>query len=131
MNQIETHTITCTFEIPEKLARDIIITACEGGIGYWSMLETYHGPAINENREGALPLRIREDVDGYDGEWMDLGVEQVVLGLQRMLQERPDHPVTQRMCRAVINYESGNYDYDADDADTVVQYGVLGDWRYG
>lgn len=130
-NETAVGTITMTVEIPEKLCRDIIITACEGGIGYWSLLETYNGPAIDEGREGALPLRLLDQADGENGEWMDLGVEQIVLGLQRLVAERPLHPMTTRMLRAVVNYESGDYDYDADDADGVVQYGVLGEWRYG
>jgi hypothetical protein len=129
MNSTETYAITQTFEIPEKLLRDIIITACEGGIGYWSQLETYNGPAIDEG--AGLPLKIREDLDGQYGEWMTLDLEQVALGFQRLVAERPDHPCTRRMVQAIVNYDNGNYDYDADDADAIVQYGVLGSWTYG
>jgi hypothetical protein len=129
MNSTETYAITQTFEIPEKLLRDIIITACEGGIGYWSQLETYNGPAIDEGV--GLPLKIREDLDGQYGEWMTLDLEQVALGFQRLVAERPDHPCTRRMVQAIVNYDNGNYDYDADDADAIVQYGVLGSWTYG
>lgn len=56
---------------------------------------------------------------------------QIVNGLTKLFQERPEHPLTQRMARAIANYDSGDYDYDADDADGVVQYGVLGEWIYG
>ena len=131
-------TITIQFEVPEKLARDIIITACEGGIGYWSQLETYDGPAIDDNKPGALPLRIREiEEEGWDeatttyGPWKELGVQQVVDGLAKMIQEWPDSKITQRMVEAIANYDSGNYDYDAGDADCVIQYAILGEVVYG
>ena len=136
MNSTETFTITQTFEIPERLLRDVIITACEGGVGYWSQLETYNGPAIDDG--AGLPLRLREIVgddwatgETTHGDWMTLDLEQVALGFQRLVAERPDHPCTRRMVQAIVNYDNGNYDYDADDADAIVQYGVLGSWTYG
>jgi hypothetical protein len=136
-------TITVTYDIPEKLIRDIIITACEGGIGYWSQLQTYDGPAIEDgptkdDPKGGLPLRIREiEEEEWNGEtavygpWRDLGIDEVVKGLQKMIQEWPESPCTQRMMAAIANYDSGNYDYDAGDADCVIQYAILGEVVYG
>jgi len=124
-------TITVKYEIPEQLIRDIIITACEGGIGYWSQLETYNGPAIADG-EG-LPLRLREmdDHTGEYGEWQTLDIPQVVEGLRKMIQERPYSLVSHRFIGAIANYDSGNFDYDAGDADEVIQYALLGDLVYG
>lgn len=124
-------TITVKYEIPEQLIRDIIITACEGGIGYWSQLETYNGPAIADG-EG-LPLRLREmdDHTGEYGEWRTLDIPQVVEGLRKMIQERPYSQVSHRFIGAIANYDSGNFDYDAGDADEVIQYALLGDLVYG
>lgn len=131
-------TITVKYEIPEQLIRDIIITACEGGIGYWSQLESYDGPAIDEGAEGSLPLRIREiEEEGWDesttvyGPWRDLGIPEVISGLQKMVQEWPDRLDTQRMMQAIANYDSGNYDFDAGDADSVIQFALLGELTYG
>lgn len=122
-------TITVQYDIPEQLIRDIIITACEGGIGYWSQLESYDGPAIDEG--AGLPLRLREMDDYGYGEWKTLDVPQVVEGLRKMIQERPNSKVTHRFIEAIANYDSGDYDYDAGDADEVIQYAVLGDLVYG
>jgi hypothetical protein len=131
-------TITVQYDIPEQLIRDIIITACEGGIGYWSQLESYDGPAIADGVEGSLPLRIREiEEEGWDesttvyGPWRDLGIPEVVKGLRLMIQEWPDRPDTRRMIQAIANYESGNWDFDAGDADNVIQFSLLGDLVYG
>ncbi len=131
-------TITVKYEIPEQLIRDIIITACEGGIGYWSQLESYDGPAIADGVEGSLPLRIREiEEEGWDesttvyGPWRDLGIPEVIAGLQKMVQEWPDRLDTQRMMQAIANYDSGNYDFDAGDADSVIQHALLGELTYG
>ena len=128
--------ITVTYEIPEQLMRDIIITACEGGIGYWSQLETYDGHGIDASVEGALPLRIRvieeERPDGCEyGKWMNLGIPEVAKGLRLMFQEYPDRLDTHRMIEAVANYDSGNYDFDADDADNVIQFALFGELVYG
>lgn len=131
--------VTISFDIPEKLCRDIIITACEGGIGYWSVLRDYDGPDINDNKPGSLPLYLMEEEDYEPGEaypndsdWpLVLDVNAVVAGLRLLISERPDSPLAQRMIRAIVNYESGDYDYDAGDADVVVQYALLGEERYG
>ena len=130
--------ITVTYEIPEQLIRDIIITACEGGIGYWSQLEAYNGPAIDEGAEGSLPLRIREieeegifDEPTIYGPWRELGIPEVVKGLELMIKERPDWGCTKRMVESLANYDSGNFDFDADDADNVIQYALFGEMVYG
>ena len=130
------NTITLTFEVPAALCRDIIITACEGGIGYWSVLRTYDGPAIADNEPKALPLLLAE-TEGEDfigvnvGPWLLLDVKDVVRGIQVLLQDYPQSVAARNITAAVIGYESGNYDYDAGDADMVVQCALLGEVRYG
>jgi hypothetical protein len=127
------NTITLTFEVPEALCRDIIITACEGGIGYWSVLKEYDGPAIDDNEPGALPLYVAETDDRGepDGPWRQLDVNAVGRGIQVLLQDYPQSVAARNITAAVIGYESGNYDFDAGDADMVVQCALLGEVRYG
>ena len=132
----QTYTVTRTFEIPVGLLRDIIITACEGGIGYWSQLETYHGPNISDGVEGALPLRVREvEYEGPDGgeygEWMTLGLEETAKGIGILLEKYPQSVAAKNIAGAVIGYAAGDFDFDASDADMVIQCALLGDAVYG
>jgi hypothetical protein len=131
-------TITVQYEVPEQLIRDVIITACEGGIGYWSQLYDYDGPAIDENAEGSLPLRIRViEEEGFTdestvyGPWRDFDIDHVVKGFGILFEKYPQSIATRNLMGALANYDSGNYDFDAGDADAVVQCGLLGDIIYG
>ena len=124
------NTITLTFEVPEALCRDIIITACEGGIGYWSVLKEYDGPAIEDGKEGALPLYIKDDEDRQGG-WLRLGEAQIVLGIERILKDYPLGVTAKNIAIALADPEYGSAELDAEDADSIIQCGVLGEIVYG
>ena len=130
----QVYTITRTLEIPVGLLRDIIVTACEGGIGYWSQLEFYNGPAISDGTLDLLRIRVVE-YDGPDGsefgEWMTLSLDKVAKGINTLLEKFPMSVAAKNIMGAVVGYEAGNFDYDADDADMVIQCALLGDIVYG
>ena len=124
------YTVTVTHEVTDQLIRDIMITGCEGGIGYWSVLKEYDGPAIDEGREGALPLLIAEQYEsGGQGAWLRLGEAQIVYGIKRVLTDYPNG-VTARNLVQALGDSDGSY-LDSSDCDNIIQCGLLGEIVYG
>lgn len=124
------YTVTVTHEVTDRLIRDIIIGGCEGGIGYWSVLKEYNGPAIDEGREGALPLYLKEQDNGdVSGGWLRLGEAQIVLGIELILRDWPNSITATNLHTALADGDAGVL--DADDADHIIQCGVLGTLTYG
>jgi hypothetical protein len=128
----DVYTVTVTYEVTDRLIRDIIITGCEGGIGYWSVLKEYDGPAIDDGRPGALPLFIAEQYDdGTNGNWGRLGEAQIVLGIERILKDYPLGVTAKNIAIALADPEYGSAELDASDCDNIIQCGVLGEIVYG
>ena len=124
------YTVTVTHEVTDQLIRDIMITGCEGGIGYWSVLKEYDGPAIDEGRKGALPLLIAEQNEsGGKGAWLRLGEAQIVYGIKRVLTDYPNG-VTASNILLALGDSDGSY-LDAADCDDIIQCGILGEIVYG
>ena len=126
----DVYTVTVKYEVTDRLIRDIIITGCEGGIGYWSVLKEYDGPAIEDGKEGALPLYIKDDEDRQGG-WLRLGEAQIVLGIERILKDYPLGVTAKNIAIALADPEYGSAELDAEDADSIIQCGVLGEIVYG
>lgn len=124
----DVYTVTITHEVSDRLIRDIIITACEGGIGYWSVLDKYDGPAIDDGKPDALPLYIADDED-RQGPWMRLGEAQIILGIERILKDYPMSRHARNVTEALALNDASVL--DADDCDGIVQCGVLGEITYG
>lgn len=126
----DVYTVTITHEVPDRLIRDIIITGCEGGIGYWSVLKEYDGPAIDDGRPGALPLYVAEQYDdGTNGDWHRLGEAQIVLGIRYILTDYPNGVTARNLAIAFADGDASQL--DATDCDNIIQCGVLGEIVYG
>ena len=105
------YTVTVTHEVTDQLIRDIMITGCEGGIGYW-------------------PLLIAEQYEsGGKGAWLRLGEAQIVYGIKRVLTDYPNG-VTARNLVQALGDSDGSY-LDSSDADNIIQCGLLGEIVYG
>lgn len=123
-----------------QLLRDIVITACEGGIGYWSQLSVYkwRNPDAPDDASMAddgtyLPFpevvlhELAEDEGDYKEDGVKLTPEMIVAGMQKAL-EQGNHS-SGNIIRALAENDAGHL--DADDADNIVQFGVLGSIVYG
>ncbi len=123
------YTVQITHKIPERLLRDIIITGCEGGIGYWSVIKEYDGIGIDDGKPDALPLLVAvEEYDG-NGPWQRLGIAEVVQGIRAILTYYPNG-VTARNLMQALGDNDGSY-LDSSDADNIIQCGLLGEIVYG
>lgn len=111
---------------------DVFTTACEGGINYWVKFRTYH-IVVSQ-----VPWV--EDLDGFRAEVIDIedGKEYVIdskviaRGIRKAYADRQRFSTYNQRAITALNF--GKYedaDYDAETADIIVQFGLLGEVIYG
>lgn len=116
MTQIQTF-----IEVPDEELRYLLITAIEGGTGYWAGVLEYEP-------DGDDPHAVIVDMEEAEGgPWEDapkIRVDKafIIKGLQMWANRFPD-----RFGRYVAN----DWDHDADDADLIVQLAHFEDVVYG
>jgi hypothetical protein len=110
----------------ESFIRDIIITAVEGGIGYWALVHDYDpkkGYAVlqefNETTREGVGNRLRFDHDAVEE-----GIWRITHGKSSL---------NDRLVALVAGWSATNdaLDIDVDAADLIAQVAVLGDVIYG
>ncbi len=126
---------------------DVAVTAAEGGIGYWSQIETYdfkrwqpdhlyNAYIKNEVRSVNIDVpddfvfyTIREDDeddDTYTGEAIDVTPELIRRGVELFLRGVPNNFVAR-----AFDDMTEIAAMDANEADCVIQLGAFGELRYG
>lgn len=123
----------------DQLMLDLFTTALEGGIGYWSTCSEYHWA---DHRDPDWPERdfkgffatIHEMDDESDFEdWstytidldtVERGYALAIAGWRDKIAWSTDPP-------PIVVDEDTDWDFDAGDADAIVQLGLFGDVRYG
>lgn len=119
----------------DQLMLDLFTTALEGGIGYWSQCGKYkHLDAEMMNDPSLYFAIIREMGDDDESEaspeWiinhsvMRAGYHKATAGWRDKLNWSADKP-------PIVVDEDTDWDYDAGDADMIVQLGLFGEVRYG
>ena len=125
----------------DKLLHYIFTTALEGGIGYWSTCDEYHWrlpvrnasppPSLDEDWHGFYASIDDDEDDGrhyrIDREVMERGyalATDPVAGWRRLCWSTEPPP-------AIVREHLDDWDYDACDADMIVQLGLFGDVKYG
>jgi hypothetical protein len=123
-----THEIELTykFQLTDENIRDLIITAFEGGINYWcsGVVESYGDGGPHTSKYDVIPnngiLILGDDIEGR---WVALTLPGLLNGIKMFCNLRGTTPA---------NYFDSDYgDYDADDADGMIQFAVFGEWVYG
>jgi hypothetical protein len=137
-------------EIPDltsKEAGEIVITAAEGGIGYWSQIESYQYERwIPDTPDGYVgdPIdvpddfvfyTIREDINDngeYEGKPVDITPALLRRGFEAAYKAPKDKGgwMAQNLVASVAR-EDWTGEIDSDGADMIVQFGVFGELRYG
>lgn len=122
----------------DQLFIDLFTTAMEGGINYWSWTAEYHW-MCDDDEAGA-------DFDGFYAVIRDIEAEDEAderLRIDRDVIARGyNHAITSHKDKVrwssgqrppyVVTEESREaWDFDADDADAIVQLGLFGEVRYG
>lgn len=113
----------------EQYLADIIITAVEGGSGYWASFKAYR------HSEPATTSVYVRDYETKDAAWVFVGLDQIEGALGRIirgdgvdllsLSER----VRQHIVKCDQQNDAGNI--DADDADCILQIAVYGKIIFG
>lgn len=128
--------MTDTVTARDQLLYDIFTTALEGGINYWAQVDAYHiwkSKALDEDVHGFYAI-IR-DQDDEDAEWVTVNIEVMRRGYT--LATSPAHEWRNRLAWSsdekpplVVTVDT-EWDYDAGDADCILQLGLFGDVVYG
>jgi len=125
----------------EEFLGDIICTALEGGIGYWSAalqyqysydgdISVYCGKRQGDKARATIQ-ELSEDGESFDGPVYEITLDAIASGIGKIL--RGEIGVNQRIKSNIYlaNSENDAGYIDADDADVIVQAAVLGELRYG
>ena len=124
--------ITRTVEISDELIEDILCTAFEGGITYWA-----DNVSCEDNKD-------MKDVGGWKHEYLTKTKKKDAVMYIHDISDEQKHPITkksiidalQKMGEPKYKYTKAlnrilNEQYDADDADIVVQTACFGEVVYG
>lgn len=122
----------------DQLMLDLFTTALEGGIGYWSVCSEYHWC----NEDGTEDLRgffaiiedsedMPEDPDDYECNPIRIDRSTMVMGYELARTDWRDRISWSCDKPPFIPSADNDWDYDAGDADVIVQLGLFGEVRYG
>lgn len=101
--------------LPSHLIKDLFITALEVGINYWALIEEYSHETYTAkiiDKEGSQPIQYNLSLN-----IIHKGVQKLYLDNSNWSKKRINNLL--------------NEDYDAEDADIVLQYGLFGELIYG
>jgi hypothetical protein len=113
-----------------EFLQDVLITAVEGGTGYWAACDSYRWS--DEEPEAAFVRLMEETKPGhYGGTPEDVDIDTIARGIARVLD--PEFRVNAQIRQWI---REGNRDNDAgmidtDAADVIVQAALFGELRYG
>lgn len=118
----------------DEFYSDIIITAVEGGIGYWSHCRNYyHGYSSPRTAAYVTVYATSDEYDGY-AVGLPLTTKEIAKAMRRIADLK--QPLSYagdewrgRMAKALRKKDA--YDIDAADADGIVQIALFGEITYG
>ena len=123
----------------DQFLDDVIVTAVEGGVGYWSFAQAYRWHRDGDYDtppEDGVTVELRAIEDGDDPQdWTRVDRALIAAAMER-LASGPVHSLHDSIRgrlvgQYVIARDGGEYDFDAGDADIIVQVGLFGEVVYG
>lgn len=126
----------------QDMAADVLSTAVEGGINHWASVSGYAWASstldggtltLPEGRENDARCDHVYETHDDDRDLGPLDTLIVARGIRAIADGRhpdaPDH--LRRLCTQLARNPRGDHDFDAADADAIVQYTLLGAYVYG
>lgn len=129
-NDFEVHA-EITARLTQQDVDDIMVSALEGGICYWSDCAEVVGCYLSEyasgqiSRGGKLKIHVDEPFDEANTEWYELDMEKFAQGFRLWLENGGDR------YGAVSNGEVDTCEIDGEMADLIIQYALFGEVVYG
>jgi hypothetical protein len=121
-------TVTLTLTPDKRALQGVFQTALDGGIGYWSNCLRYRWAKAGTD-ECDLDGFHAEIEDAYEGAKYTINGDTILRGLLHFAKPGGGYPhVRQAALMLLIGQE---VDYDAEDADAIVQAGLFGEVVYG
>lgn len=122
--------VSLGIDVTDDLLASTLITAVEGGINYWAQVSNYKWDLQDPT---VASVRVHE-VEADHGQFElghDVDLDDILRGINLMLQKdaKVSSTLKDTLLRAVFEDEAG--DIDADIADCVMQFAVLGELVYG
>ena len=131
--------INICVEVPDQLCADIMCTALEGGIGYWSQADKIErkpcdpaNPSEDFNYVSCLLAELNDDEGGYDWDCPHIldygsirdGLHTLLTGYCQINSELRGY-----LLDAVLNGDASSI--DSEGADAIVQAALFGEIKYG
>ena len=105
----------------DSLIEDLIITAVEGGTGYWAQVSEY---------DPSIPRAVLHENDEFENGYLEeplvLDRDSVMAAIARVFND----PENNKRLHRDLTENDGNH-IDGDTADGIAQLALLGEWRYG
>lgn len=110
----------------KQFLADVLTTAVDGGINYWAMVSNYVFDSPSETRVTVHEL----GDDGNPSGYVDITITEIDEAIRSVLTDSslPSH--VRSMVRET-NIENDAGDIDAELADIIMQFAVLGELTYG
>ena len=105
------------FLLPSHLLNDLFVTALESGVNYWALVNDYSYKDCSAtiiDKEALQPAEYK------------VNLTTINRGLQILYLHSKNSELSKKRVSSILNQ-----DYDAEDADVVLQYGLFGELIYG
>lgn len=128
--------IRTELSLPDDFPFDLFVTAVEGGINYWFDVRVYHWHDGHGRDDlfGFYAKGIPHDEELLPGPERMIDRETILKGIGLAMSDADVGLADrwrERIRQAVLGAPTNKHDYDADDADHVVQIGMFGEVIYG
>lgn len=115
----------------DQMAADVLSTAVEGGTNYWAAVSKIERDEAGEYLSVSYH-EMNDDCDGYKEDGVKVDLAMVKAAMRKIAFEDVKHVGAGMKARAKqLVFASDEADYDASDADIIVQVAVLGEVVYG
>lgn len=127
-------TVTISAQLSDKVVANILSTAIEGGCDYWADIKAVRNPVSKADPDNFdlphyLSARFLDREDRDSGGTVDLAG--VAIGIARILETNfKADPDLKCVCLQLLA-DPENADYDAGDADCIIQAALFNEIVYG
>lgn len=109
------NTLNITIDVPDQELKGVVITAVEGGIGYWARVRRY------DPESGTVAIAEDDQKTAAKPGWHKIGPADILRGLQICATKYPH----------VFAHWHHDQIGDASSADVIVQCAIFGEAVYG